>query len=234
MKMSFGVEITGIVSIIVLVLFLSEYLLPRNKKIQDFFIRNKKWLSPNAVSNWRKHGGIPTLLLYIFGFTTENEIILYSSIWIFTFLAICDRLDGQIARSCDMQTEEGKVLDAEADKWFDLPMLNAFGLFPILEPLYLIITIPMTIFEYIGQRIRGKNSPAGAGLVGKIKTSIKFVTIYMMTMYGRYDYGYELFKLEILIIVSLFIALIAAGASMSMKTKWYNYNIRIYIENIMR
>lgn len=237
MNMNFWLEISGILTIVSLSLFLSEYLIPRKKSIQLFFERNKKYFSPNQISSWRKKYGIPTALIYFLGFYLQNEYILYFSIWFFTFLAITDRLDGQIARFCNQETPKGRIYDAECDKWLDLPQLNLqsiLQLYFFLNPLYLLLVLPMTIFDIIGQNIRGKNSPAGAELVGKIKTTLKFITVYLMTIEGRYDYGYDLLELNIVIIIFLFSSTIAAGLSMAMKTKWYNDNYKKYLETILR
>jgi phosphatidylglycerophosphate synthase len=233
MSMNFYLEISISLLIIGIILIFCYRIIPRNPTVIEFFIDNKKYLSPNCISNWRKYLGIPTVIFYIYGMYTQNSMIVYSTIWLFMFLAISDLLDGVVARNCNMATPEGAKLDAEADKWFDLPALFAFSFFPVFEPIYLIPVSFIAIFDIIGQFIRGRNSPPEAGIVGKAKTTIKFIVIYMMSFTGRYPKIYETLKLEIVILVLIFLALLLAGLSMGMKTKWYNDYIRKYIQDYL-
>ncbi|MDD2871827.1 MAG: CDP-alcohol phosphatidyltransferase family protein [Candidatus Gracilibacteria bacterium] len=229
--MNFGLEIFVSLVIVALVIFFCFRILPRNANVIVFFIDNKKYLSPNCISNWRKYLGAPTVLTFIFAVMVENDLLAYISVWIFVFLAISDLLDGAVARNCNMMTPEGAKLDAQADKWFDLPALFAFCLFPVYEPIYFIIVSCIAIFDIIGQFIRGKNSPPEAGIIGKAKTTVKFICIYLMSFAGRYDEIYQLLKLETVILILLFLALLLAGLSMGMKTKWYHDYIRKYIQD---
>lgn len=233
MNMNFWLETGVSMTIVVLVLYLCFMVIPRSQKVRDFFYKNRKYLSPNCISNWRKYLGTPVIGFFIFGMFTQNNVITYIAIWVFVFLAITDLLDGVVARACDLATENGARLDAEADKWFDLPALFALSLFPVVEPVYLLIVIPITIFDIIGQKIRGKNSPPEAGIVGKIKTTVKFIVIYLMSFTERYPEIYDILKLEIVILVSLILALILAGLSMGMKTKWYRKHARKYLEEYL-
>ena len=233
MNMNFWLETSVGLVIVFSVLYLCLWLIPKSKKVRFFFIKHKKYLSPNCISNWRKYLGVPVITFYMYGIYLQNTTLIYITIWIFVFLAITDLLDGVIARSCDMATEEGAKLDAEADKWFDLPTLLAFSIFPVFEPIYLIIVIPITIFDVIGQKMRGKNSPPEAGIIGKIKTTVKFIVIYLMIITMRYQEISDILKLDIIIIILLIIAMFLAGLSMGVKTKWYNDYIRKYLEEYL-
>jgi len=230
MSMNFWLETGVSITIVALVLYLCFMVIPRSQKVRDFFYKNRKYLSPDCISNWRKYLGAPVIGFFVFGMFIENNVITYIAIWMFVFLAITDLLDGVVARACDLATEKGARLDAEADKWFDLSALFALSLFPVFKPIYLIIVIPIAIFDIIGQKIRGKNSPPEAGIIGKIKTTVKFIVIYLMTFTERYTEIYDILKLDIIILILLFLALILAGLSMGMKTKWYRDYIRKYLE----
>lgn len=230
MSMNFWLEISVSLVIIILMLYFCYRIMPKSEFVTDFFIYYQKYLSPNCISNWRKYLGIPTVVLFMFGIYDNNNLVVYSAVWLFVFLAISDLLDGVVARNCDLATEEGAKLDAEADKWFDLPALFAFSIFPFINPIYLISVISIATFDIIGQFIRGKNSPPEAGIIGKAKTTIKFITIYMMSLHGRYDEIYNNLQLDIVIIIMLFLATLLASLSMGMKTKWYNDYIRKYIQ----
>lgn len=231
MSMNFWLEIIVSLVIISVVIILCYWVIPRNISVIEFFINNKRFLSPNCISNWRKYLGIPTVLLFIYGIKSQNSIIVYLAVWIFMFLAISDLLDGVVARNCNMCSIEGAKLDAQADKWFDLPAMFAFSFFPTFEPIYLIPVTFIAIFDIIGQFIRGLNSPPEAGIIGKAKTTIKFITIYMMSFTGRYPEIYDTLKLETVILIFLFLALLLAGLSMGMKTKWYNEYLRKYLND---
>lgn len=242
MNMSFWLESSVMTFIIILVLFISWKIKNNEEKYINFFKKHKNVLSPNCISNWRKYGGIPTMLMYTIGFITQNPALIYTSIWIFAFLGITDLLDGIVARACDMVTKTGAKLDAEADKWFDLPALVNLSLVPLLiiffeisidiifTPIYIVFILGIIIFDIIGQKIRGVNSPVEAGIIGKAKTTLKFITIYFMSINGRYPEAYDILILETVILILLIIAMILAGLSMGMKTKWYRDYIRKYLE----
>lgn len=219
MNMSFILEISVNFIIILLMLYFCYGVIQKNKIVQSYFIKHQKYLSPNCISKWRKYFGAPTIAFFVYGMVIEDKYIVYASVWFYVFLAISDLLDGVVARSCNLKTEEGAKLDAECDKWFDLPALFVFSLFPVFEPIYLINVSLITTFDIIGQYIRGKNSPPEAGIVGKIKTTIKFSNIYLMSFIGRYPEIYVNLKLEIVILVLLILASVLAGLSMGMKTK---------------
>ena len=242
MDMNFGIEIIVTLLIITIVSIISWNVRNKNERYISFFKKHKNILSPNHISNWRKYGGIPTMITYSIGFITQNPILVYISIWLIAFLAITDLLDGIVARACDMESKIGARLDAEADKWLDLPALIILYFLPLIiiyinipiiinfTPVYIIFIGGIIIFDIIGQKIRGKNSPIEAGIVGKIKTSIKFITIYLMSINGRYHEVYETLMLETVILILLIVAMILAGLSMGMKTKWYRDYIRKYLE----
>jgi len=231
--MNFLLEITVALVVVILVLLLSYIVLPRSEIVKDFFVRNQKWLSPNCISNWRKYGVFLIIVGLIFGILANDNTVSVITVWIFTFLAATDALDGQVARRCGLMSPEGAKLDAEADKYFDLPILFILSLIPIIEPIYLFFVIGVIIFDIIGQKMRGVNSPVEAGIVGKAKTTIKFIVIYFMSLI-RYPEIYDILKLEIIIPVLLAAALILAGTSMGMKTKWYNEYLRKYLKEYLR
>jgi len=234
MSMNFYLEISVSLAIVVLVLHLCYIVIPNKPKVRDFFVKHQRYISPNCISNWRKHLGIPVIGFYVYGVYTANEPMVYITIWIFVFLAITDLLDGVVARRCGLETEEGAKLDAEADKWFDLPALFTFSFFPVFEPMYLICVVIISIFDIIGQIIRGRHSAPGAVLVGKTKTAVKFILIYLMSLNGRYQDIYEVLKLEDVILTLLIIAPILAGLSMGMKTKLYQEDVRKYFKEYLK
>lgn len=178
-------------------------------------------------------GGTPTILVFLYGVYIGSDLIVYLSIWVYVFLAITDVLDGVVARAYGLSSPQGARLDAGADKWFDLPTLFFLSAIPTPEPIYLIIAIGIAVPDIIGQSIRGRSSPPEAGIVGKTKTTVKFIVIYLMSLTHRYPEIYEILKLEIVIVALLLSALILAWMSMGMKTKWYNEYARKYIKEYL-
>jgi len=231
--MSFLIEISVSLIIVSSILYLSYMVIPNNERVRSFFINNKKFLSPNCISNWRRFGGIPTVFVYVFGVYTDNYTLTYFAIWLFVFLTITDLLDGVVARQCNQKSSDGAILDAEADKWLDLPALIVLSVFPIVNITYLIIVLLILLFDLVGQLIRGISSPPEAGIFGKAKTTVKFAVIYLMTLSVRYPDLHSTLKLEIVIVVLLLTALILAGISMGMKTKWYKQYARRYLQEYL-
>jgi len=225
------IEIGLALIIMISVLILSYIILPKNTKVQKFFKRNKI-LHPNSISYWRIFGGIPLTILYYYSVSTQNQVLILITIELLVFLAISDLLDGCVARNCNLITEKGKSLDALADKWFDLPLLLLLTF--LVGPISFILAILITIFDIIGQTIRGKYSSAAAGIAGKAKTSLKFITIYFLSLYDRYPDLYHKLNLDYFVPSLLISATILAGISMAMKTKWFNDNLEEKIKKLIK
>jgi phosphatidylglycerophosphate synthase len=158
-----------------------------NKKytgIQLFF-RDRKYLYPNEISNWRLVAGpICAIFLYI---SLEYQLILLqaSLINIIAFLAATDALDGQVARCCGLESAEGEIIDPKADKFFDLPILAVLSIF--ISPYFLIFVTTLTICDIIGQNKRSNIKHKAANIIGKIKTSIKFTSIFIFYLFISID-----------------------------------------------
>lgn len=226
---NFGFEMSIALLIVAMVITLSYVILPRSTKTQEFF-KKHKILHPNSISYWRIIGGIPLTILYIYGVETGNHLLTFLVIEFFVFLAISDLLDGCVARNCELITEKGKSLDALADKWFDLPPLLLLTY--IEGPVYFSLAITILVFDILGTYLRGKYSSAAAGLAGKIKTTLKFIGIYLLTLDERYPEMYEGLGLDYFVPTILVSATIFAGISMAMKTKWFNDNLEQYIRKL--
>jgi phosphatidylglycerophosphate synthase len=221
--MNFYLEFSVGLIIVGVFLFLSKKVIPNNKNVRIFIIKNKNILHPDKISYARLLSGIPLIGLYLYGVFAEINWIIYISIWIFVLMAITDLLDGVIARECKIGSKDGAKIDALADKWFDLPALLALSFLPVTEPIYITMVIFIIIFDIIGQKLRGKYSPPEANKVGKAKTTVKFSVVYLMTINGRYQEIYDFFYLDTVITLTLFIAVILTMLSMFMKTSIYNY-----------
>jgi len=233
MSIDFLTEICLIVSISVSIILFSYMVLPKSERIKIFFITNKKYISPNCISKWRMYGVIPTILLLYIGVNYNNSIMAIIAVCLFTFLASTDALDGQVARHCKQTSSNGAILDALADKFLDLPILFLLCIVPNLNYINLIIVIFIATLDITGQKIRGKNSPPEAGLAGKTKTTLKFITIYLMSLNGRYIDIYNTYDLKTIVFVLLIITSIFTVMSMAMKTRWYNSYLRNYLKDYL-
>lgn len=221
MKMNIWIELFGIFMIISIVLLLCYGVIQKNKSVKGFLKRNTLFFSPNNFSYMRLFGGIPNVILFQIGMYIQSEKLVYAAIWFFTFLAMTDVLDGVIARATNLESDKGASLDAKADKWFDLPALWGLCFFPIIKPMYLITVFLTTVFDIIGQSIRGKFSSVHSEIIGKSKTTTKFVLIYLLSLEFRYNKIYLTFELETFIPVLLIFMVFFSGGSMALKTKWY-------------
>ena len=231
--MNIYLEIVVSLQIVVLMLYFCYGVIPKNQAVQDFFYTNRKLLSPNMISSWRMYLGIPVIVVYLYAMEQQNYLLVYGVIWMYVFLALTDLLDGIVARNCNLVTSDGASLDAKADKWFDLPALFVLCFYPVFEPIYFVLFIGIAGFDIVGQTLRGKHSPPEAGIFGKTKTTLKFSVIYLMTFSERFSDIYNTLKLEIVILILLFLILIFAGLSMASKTLWYNEYLRRYLKEYL-
>ena len=87
--------------------------------MQDYICLHQWLLHPNAICYWRAALALFGFILYFwYGYQS-------SAIFIFTFAAILDGVDGVVARSCNMATKFGEWLDPMCDKLTYLPPLSA-------------------------------------------------------------------------------------------------------------
>lgn len=199
------------------VIMFSYHYLPKSKKVQKFIIMNQRYLHPNVISTLRAIVG-PIIAYYML--IHNGQFAQYEStilIQIIAFFAATDALDGQIARYCNLVTEKGKSLDALCDKLFDIPILLVLS-YQINGYIFLGIII-LSIFDIIGQNLRTKIKDAAAATIGKIKTTFKFIAIFLFFLYIikaeilRFEY-----ILEFLIIITV-VCLVFTAASMGLKIK---------------
>jgi phosphatidylglycerophosphate synthase len=183
-------------------------------KYQVFFRNNKKYLSPNMISKYREIGGIPFALLLGMGLYFNEPILLTIAVVMIALLAIGDYLDGIVARACNMVTIEGMSIDARADKFFDIPILIA-----LTWDNWLLLSIVIAIMcaDIVGTFLRSKMKNPAAAIVGKIKTTLKFISMFIL--YTGHVFGY-LKVAEILFVSILLISLVFAFASAMMKINW--------------
>ncbi len=144
---------------------------------QVAWVRRHAWLHPNSISRARYPMGFISVALLHMDFPRLCFLF-------FTFWMITDITDGDIARKCDLHTEEGETIDPFSDKLMYSPMLVYMAwqgwLNPVLVGLFL-------VFDVIGQVSRHFTKVKAANLFGKAKT---FLVVVLLIVVGlEWIYG---------------------------------------------
>lgn len=142
----------------------------QKKSMQEFVFSHLWLLHPNAICYWRAGMALFGFVLYFYsGYQSL-------AIFIFTFAAILDGVDGIVARNCDLTTEWGKWLDPLCDKLTYLPPLVGFAYAGVMsvEVVWILVGI-----ELLGQIFARKilallRFSVAANNFGKIKAIICF------------------------------------------------------------
>lgn len=134
---------------------------------QIAWVRRHRWLHPNAISRARYPMGFVSVFLLYLGFPRASFLF-------FTFWMISDITDGDIARKCDLYTEEGETIDPLSDKLMYLPMLAYLTWTGWLDPLLFGLFLA---FDVIGQASRSFIKVKAANLFGKAKTFLVVVLL---------------------------------------------------------
>ncbi len=144
---------------------------------QVAWVRGHFWLHPNSISRARYPMGFVSVALLHMDFPRLCFLF-------FTFWMITDITDGDIARKCDLHTEEGESIDPLSDKLMYSPMLVYMvwrgWLDPVLVGLFL-------TFDVTGQVSRSFTKVKAANLFGKAKT---FLVVVLLIIVGlEWIYG---------------------------------------------
>jgi len=141
------------------------------------WVRRHGWLHPNAISRARYPMGFVSVLLLHLGF--PRLCFLY-----FTFWMITDITDGDIARKCNLNTEEGETIDPFSDKLMYSPMLIYMAYAGWLSPVWVMFFL---LFDIVGQTSRSFIKVKAANLFGKAKT---FLVVVLLIVVGlEWIYG---------------------------------------------
>ena len=155
--------------------FAVYYFLRTPRQIQ--WVRKHRWLHPNAISRARYPMGFVSVILLHMGYAQLCFLF-------FTFWMITDITDGDIARKCDLHTEEGATIDPLSDKLMYAPMLVYLAWYGILNPL--LVGLFLT-FDITGQVSRRFITVKSANLFGKAKT---FMVVVLLIVVGlEWIYG---------------------------------------------
>ncbi len=138
------------------------------------FIHEHLWLlHPNAICYWRSGFAIIAFILYFFTPLTAVAI------FIFTFAAIMDGIDGVVARSCDLGSTWGEWLDPMCDKLTYLPPLIGFAYTGLLSisSVWILVAIELT-GQFLARHLLALLRTSGAANnFGKIKAIMCFALV---------------------------------------------------------
>ncbi|MBQ9327758.1 MAG: CDP-diacylglycerol--glycerol-3-phosphate 3-phosphatidyltransferase [Solobacterium sp.] len=132
---------------------------------------------------------------------------------IYAVAAVTDLLDGQIARSRNLQTTFGKFLDPIADKMLTSAMFILFVSRGVISPIPVIIMVCRDIIVD-GCRLiaAGNGKVVSAQMLGKVKTASQMITIALILLNNL---PFELWQLpvsELMLWFSTFVS-VASGVS---------------------
>lgn len=144
---------------------------------QIAWVRRHRWLHPNSISRARYPMGFLSVAMLHLGYPKLCFLF-------FTFWMITDITDGEIARKCDLHTEEGETIDPLSDKLMYCPMLLYMAWTGWLNPLLVGLFLAFDIF---GQFSRSFIKVKAANLFGKAKT---FLVVVLLIVVGlQWIYG---------------------------------------------
>ncbi len=143
------------------------------------YIMSHQWLlHPNSICYWRT---IMAILGFVLYFYSAYQAV---AIFIFTFAAILDGVDGVVARECNLGSRWGEWLDPMCDKLTYLPPLIGFAYAGILS---LKLVWILTAIEFVGQFFARKiltwlSFSRAANNFGKIKANICFALVILCAL----------------------------------------------------
>lgn len=150
----------------------------KKQRVQNY-VQSHLWLlHPNAVCYWRTALALSGFVLYFF------TPIKSFSIFIFTFAAILDGVDGVVARGCNLGSKWGEWLDPMCDKLTYLPPLIGFAYIDIISINMVWIFVGIELFgQFFARRILDWMKQSGAANnFGKIKAIICFGLVILCAL----------------------------------------------------
>ncbi len=150
----------------------------RKPAMKRFILSNQWLLHPNAICYWRTGMAFVGLLFYFF---TPYQPL---AIFIFTFAAILDGVDGRVARECDLGSTWGEWLDPMCDKLTYLPPLFGFAQAGIISMKLLWILTAIELFgQFFARKVLSWMKISGAANnFGKIKAIICFGLVILCAL----------------------------------------------------
>ncbi len=150
----------------------------KKQSMQDYVMSHQWLLHPNSICYWRTVMAVLGFGLYFFSSWQSLGI------FIFTFAAILDGVDGVVARGCNLVSRWGESLDPLCDKLTYLPPLIGFAHGGILSVKLVWILV---VIEFAGQffarhLLTKMNFSGAANNFGKIKAIICFALVILCAL----------------------------------------------------
>ena len=153
----------------------------KKQSMQDYVMSHQWLLHPNSICYWRAVMAVLGFWLYFFSSWQSLAI------FIFTFAAILDGVDGVVARGCNLVSRWGEWLDPLCDKLTYLPPLIGFAHGGILSvKLVWILVVIEFAGQFFARRILTKMKFSGAANnFGKIKAIICFALVILCALMDK-------------------------------------------------
>ena len=153
----------------------------KKPSMQDYIHSHQWLLYPNSICYWRAAMAVLGFVLYFF---TPYQS---AAIFIFTFAAILDGVDGVVARGCDLVSRWGEWLDPMCDKLTYLPALIGFAYAGIIsiKLVWILVAIEL-VGQFFARRILTWIKFSGAANnFGKIKAIICFGLVILCALMDK-------------------------------------------------
>jgi len=153
----------------------------KKKTMQDYVMSHLWLLHPNSICYWRAAMAVVGFVLYFY--TTQQSL----AIFIFTFAAILDGVDGMVARNCNLVSKLGEWLDPLCDKLTYLPPLLGFAYGGILSVKLVWALIAVELFgQFFARKVLTFLKFSGAANnFGKIKAIICFALVIFCALLDK-------------------------------------------------
>lgn len=150
----------------------------KKQYMQQFIMSNLWLMHPNAICYWRSAMAVLALVFYFFASLPTTAI------FIFTFAAILDGVDGVVARGCNLGSKWGEWLDPMCDKLTYLPPLIGFAYAGIISVKLVWVLVGIELFgQFFARRILDWLKWSGAANnFGKIKAIICFGLVILCAL----------------------------------------------------
>ncbi len=153
----------------------------KKQPMKNFIVSHQWLMHPNSICYWRAGLAVLGFILY---FLTPYQAV---AIFIFTFAAILDGVDGVVARGCNMGSSWGEWLDPMCDKLTYLPPLIGFAYAGIISTtlVWILVTIEF-MGQFFARRILALIGLSGAANnFGKIKAIICFGLVILCALMDK-------------------------------------------------
>ncbi|MBU8849674.1 MAG: CDP-alcohol phosphatidyltransferase family protein, partial [Desulfobacterales bacterium] len=153
----------------------------KKQSMREYIMSHQWLLHPNSICYWRT--GMAAFGFILYFFTPYQSI----AIFIFTFAAILDGVDGVVARGCDLRSQWGEWLDPMCDKLTYLPPLIGFSYAGIIsiKMIWVLVAIEF-VGQFFARQILSRIKFSGAANnFGKIKAIICFGLVILCALMDK-------------------------------------------------